>query len=43
MKITVMGLLIVIGGILLLALVVYGVKSNLDQTGKDDEQPNLPT
>jgi hypothetical protein len=44
MKITVMGALIVIAGVLLLGLIVFSVGQGTEETGKkNDEQPNNPS
>ena len=40
MKITVMGVLVVIGGVLLLALVVHILGLGSNEDGKGDDQPN---
>ena len=40
MKITVMGVVMVIGGILLLALVVRILEQGSNENGKGDDQPN---
>lgn len=43
MKITVMGLLVVIAGVLLLGLIVFAVGQGTNETGKVDEQPINPS
>jgi hypothetical protein len=40
MRITVMGVLIVIGGVLLLALVVHILEQGSNNDGKGNDQPN---
>jgi len=40
MRITVMGVLMLIGGIVLLALVVHAVGKGRGETGNGDEQPS---
>ena len=42
MKITVVGALVVIGGVLLLALVLYAVGQNSNQAGKGNDQSTNP-
>lgn len=42
MRITVMGVLVVIGGILLLAVVINALNNGPNQTGNVDEKPNSP-
>ena len=42
MKITVMGALVVIGGVLLLALVLYAVAQNSNQANENNDQPTNP-
>jgi len=43
MKITVMGALVVIGGVLLLALALYAVGQDSSQAGKNNDQSTDPT
>jgi hypothetical protein len=44
MKITVMGVLVVIAGVLLLGLIVYAVRQGKDETGQNNnEQPINPS
>jgi hypothetical protein len=43
MRITVVGFLVVIGGILLLAFVVKSLTSGPNETSKIDDQPNPST
>ncbi len=40
MKITVVGVLVVMGGVLLLALVVHILEQGSNEDGKGDDQPN---
>jgi len=40
MKITVMGVLVVIGGVLLLALIVHILEEGPNEDGKSNDQPN---
>jgi hypothetical protein len=42
MKITVMGVLVVIAGVLLLGLIVYVVGQSKGETGQNNEQPIKP-
>jgi hypothetical protein len=42
MRITVMGVLVVVGGILLFALVISALNNGQNQAGNVDEQPNNP-
>lgn len=42
MRITVMGVLVVIGGILLLALVINALNNGQNQLGNVDGKPNNP-
>ncbi len=41
MKVTVMGVLGMIGCILLLTLILYGIGCAAEETGKRNDQPNL--
>jgi Na+-transporting methylmalonyl-CoA/oxaloacetate decarboxylase gamma subunit len=43
MRITVMGVLLVVGGLVLLVLVVNWLGHGLNETGKSNEQPNRPS
>jgi len=43
MKITVMGVLMVIAGVLLVGLIVYAVGQGKDETGHNDEQSINPS
>jgi hypothetical protein len=43
MKITVMGVLMVIAGVLLLGLIVYTVGQGRGETGQNNEQPINPS
>ena len=43
MKVTVMGILMVITGVLLLGLIVYAVGRRTDETGQNNEQPINPS
>ena len=43
MKITVMGVLVIIAGVLLLSLVVYGATQRKNETGQNNEQPISPS
>jgi len=40
MKITVMGVLVVIGGVLLLALIMHTLAQGSNENGKGDDRPN---
>jgi hypothetical protein len=42
MRITVMGVLIVVGGLVVLVLVVNWLGHGQNETGQSDEQPNRP-
>jgi hypothetical protein len=42
MKITFMGILVVIGGLLLVTLVTYAVAQNFNDTGKKDKDSDEP-
>ena len=42
-KITVMGVLVVIAGVLLLGLIVYAVGQGKNETGQNNEQPINPS
>ena len=38
MKITVMGMVIVLGGVLVIAVLMYSIGQNWNDTGKNDDQ-----